>query len=126
MCHVSFVEEGHAGCLTLFLLEGMSCSSTQGVSSTSMGWGVVSPCDAALFPALGRLLAFFLGFDRLAMSITSTGTSLTPRECSRDSHSITLALAFLRRRFTAFTVSWFLGMEKWVGLRFFALRYSGK
>jgi hypothetical protein len=55
------VQEGHAGCLTLFLPVGMTGSSTH-VSSTSMGWGAVSPCNAALFSALGRLLAFFLGF----------------------------------------------------------------
>jgi amino acid transporter len=78
-----------------------------------MGWGAVSLRNAAFLSALGRLLAFFLGFGRLFMSITSTGTSLIPRECSRGSHSITLAFDFVRRRLTAFTVSrLFFGIEK--------------
>ena len=59
---IRLIQEGYAGGLTLFLLVGMTGSSTQNVSSMSMGWGAVSPCNAALSSALGRLLAFFLGF----------------------------------------------------------------
>ena len=56
-----FAKEGNAGCLTLFPLVGMAGSSTQNVSSTSIGWGTVSPCNVSSFCALGRLLAVFLG-----------------------------------------------------------------
>ena len=56
-----FAKGGHAGYLTLFPLVGMAGSSTQNVSSMSIGWGTVSPCNVSLFSALGRLLALFLG-----------------------------------------------------------------
>jgi hypothetical protein len=77
-----------------------------------MGWKAVSWGSSFALSALGSPQAFFLGIGRLAAVLTSTGTSLTPRECARDSHSITLAFDFARRRFAAFTVSEFRGMEK--------------
>jgi len=59
--YVRFTKERHAGWHTLFWLVGMTGSSAQNVSSMSMGWGAVSPCNISLFCALGYLLAFFLG-----------------------------------------------------------------
>lgn len=55
-----FAKKGHAYCLTLISLVGMTGSSSQNVSSTSMGWGAVSPCDVLKFSALGCLVPFFL------------------------------------------------------------------
>ena len=57
-----FVEEEYASCLTFFSLAGVTGSSGQNVSSTSMDLGVFSPCKASLFSALGCLLDFFLRF----------------------------------------------------------------
>jgi len=108
---VRFANESHAGCLTFFSLEGITCSSTQNVSSTSMGWGGVSPCNLSLFSALGCLLAFFLGLGWLAAALTSTGTSQIPRECTLGSHSITLAVEFVWKRLAAPTMSHLHGME---------------
>lgn len=108
---VRFANEGHVGCLTFFSLEGIAGSSTQNVSSTSMGWGGVSPCNLSLFSALCRLLAFFLGLDWLAAVLTSTGISRIPRECTLGSHSITLAIEFVRKRLAASTMSCLRGME---------------
>ena len=79
-----FIDEEDAGRLTFFSLVGMTGSSVQNVSSMSMGWGGVSCwgvscCNVSLRSALGCLLALFLGFGGLAMSLTSTGTYLVPR-----------------------------------------------
>ena len=85
-----------------------------------MGWKAVSWGDSFALSALGSLQAVFLGMGRLAAALTSTGMSLTPREYTRGSHSITLAFDFARRRFAAFTVSEFRGMEiGWVVLYVF-------
>ena len=75
---VRFANEGHVGCLTLFLLVGIAGSSAQDVLSTSMGWGAVSACSGSLFSALAHLLAFFLGLGWLAVACTSTGISRIP------------------------------------------------
>ena len=60
------------------------------------------------------------------MELTSTGTSLIPREYTRVSHSITLAFDFAWRRFAAFKMSRFRAMESWYEMRFFGLRCKGK
>jgi len=91
-----------------------------------MGWGAVPPCNVSFFYALSPLLAFFLGLGWLAVAHTCTGTSLIPHECAWVSHSITLAFNFAWQRSAAFTVSWFLSMEKWDGLRFPARSYNEK
>lgn len=82
-----------------------------------MDWGAASPCSISLSSDLGRLPALFLGFGGLSVALTSTGTSLIPRECTRVSHSITLAFDFALRRFTAFRLSR-LGMENGMGCVF--------
>src|SRR5258708_39509936 len=117
--YVRFAEEGNSGCLTLFSLGAMSGSAMQNASSTSMGWGAILPCSISLFSDLGRLLALFLCFGCLAMALTSTGTSLIPRECTHVSHSITLTFDFALRRFRGFTVSKFRGMKNGMGYIFF-------
>ena len=115
---VRFANEGHACCLTLFLLVGIAGSSTQGVSSTSMGWGTFSACSGSLFSALARLLAFFLGLGWLAVACTSTGTSRIPRECALGFHSITFAVVFVSKRLAASTMSCLHGMEYGMGYVF--------
>ena len=68
--------------------------------------------------ALGCLLVAFLGFRCLAIEVTSTGISLTPREYDRSSHSITLDFNFALLGFAAFTVLWLRGMENGMGCVF--------
>jgi hypothetical protein len=90
---------------------GITGSSAQNVSSTSIDWGTASSCNVGVFTALGCTLVLFLDLDWLAVALTSIGTSLVPRECTRVSHSITLAVDFVRQRLAAFTVLWMRGME---------------
>ena len=121
------VVDGHEGCLTLFSLVGMSVTgfSVQNVSSTSMDWGAFLPCNASLLSTLGCLPALFLGFGRLAVAVTSTGTSLVPREYTQVSHSTTLAFDLRRQGFTPFIVSLFRAMEKWIGCVFLRFAIKG-
>jgi len=89
---VRFAKEEHSICLTLFSPTGMTDSSTQNVSSTSMNWGAASPCSVTLCSSLGCLLDVSLGLGGLASAVTSTGTSLIPQDRFWGSHSITLAV----------------------------------
>jgi hypothetical protein len=93
-------EEGHAGELTL-LCSGMTGSSIQNVSSTSMDGGSAS-CNTASWLSISIPTASIPCICRLVEVLTSTGTYLVPRERSRGTHSITLALDFLWKTLDAF------------------------
>jgi hypothetical protein len=77
----------------------MAGSSVQNVSSTSIDGWVVS-CNIAWLSSTP--LAIFLGFLFPFEALTSTAMSLIPRECTRVSHSINLALDLVLEIFEAF------------------------
>lgn len=111
-----FSKDENVCWLTLFSLVGVT-ELTSNVSSTSIGQAEISLCDKSWFFVLGSLISFFFCFGRLAVARTSTGISLIPREYTRGSHSISLAVDFRRERLAPFTVSLFRGIEQWVGLQ---------
>ena len=94
------IKEGHVGELTL-LCSGMSGSSIENVSSTSIDGGS-SSCDTASWGSISILTVSLLGVWGFLEVLTSTGTYLVPRERSRATHSITLALDFLSKSLDAF------------------------
>lgn len=83
-------EEKYEGKLTLFCFSGVLAGSfIHSVSSTSMGWGLVS-CNVFSFFLVPA--AFRLGVGRLVEALTSTGMYLVPRETFRGTHSTTFGL----------------------------------
>jgi hypothetical protein len=62
----------------------------------------------------------------MAMTLTSTGTFLVPRECTEVPHSITLDFVFDWQSFAAVTVSQFRGMERLGEMCFSVRLYNEK
>jgi len=103
------VEDGRAGELTLFC-SGMTGSSIQNVSSTSMDGGSVS-CKFSLWLSISLPPASLLGISRFVEVLTSTGMCLVPREPFRETQSIIFALDFLWKALEAFMPLGAMGKE---------------